>query len=83
MKKTDKKGKELQKNMFEISLKDDFLDLFLRADYESLFAPDTQRRNHLLHQIEKEYRMSVSPSKKNIKERYKADEENRPEEPLK
>ena len=48
LKKTDKKGKDLQKNMFEIHLKDDFLDLFLRADYEKLFAPDTKRRNHLL-----------------------------------
>lgn len=48
LKKTDKKGKELQKNMFEIFLKDDFLDLFLRPDYEQLFAPDTRRRNHFL-----------------------------------
>lgn len=48
LKKTDKKGKDLQKNMFEVHLKDDFLDLFLRADYEKLFAPDTKRKNHLL-----------------------------------
>lgn len=48
LKKTDKKGRELQKNMFEIYLKEDFLDLFLRADYEKFFAPDTNRKNHLL-----------------------------------
>lgn len=48
LKKTDKKGHELAKNMFEIFLKDDFLDIFLRPDYEQLFAPDTRRRNHFL-----------------------------------
>ena len=34
LKKTDKKGHEIAKNIFEIYLKDDFLDLFLRPDYE-------------------------------------------------
>ena len=48
LKKTDKKGHEMQKNMFEIYLKDDFLDIFLRPDYEQLFAPDTRRRNYFL-----------------------------------
>jgi len=69
--------------MFEIFLKDDFLDLFLRADYEMLFAPDTKRKNHLLSKIEKEEKLKPSPSKKNIKERFLAEEENKPEEPLK
>ena len=69
--------------MFEIFFKDDFLDLFLRADYEQLFAPDTKRRNHLLQIIQKETKINPSPSKKNIKELYHADEENRAEEPLK
>lgn len=48
LKKTDKKGKDLLKNTFEIFLKDDFLDIFLRSDYEQIFAPDTKRRNFLL-----------------------------------
>ena len=48
LKKTDKKGQDLQKNMFEIFLKEDFLDIFLRPDYEQLFNPDTKRRNYLL-----------------------------------
>ena len=34
LKKSDLKGKELEKNIFEIFLKGDFLDLFLRPDYE-------------------------------------------------
>ena len=34
LKKTDKKGRDLCKNTFEIFLKEDFLDIFLRADYE-------------------------------------------------
>jgi hypothetical protein len=34
LKKSDKKGHEITKNTFEIFLKDDFLDLFLRHDYE-------------------------------------------------
>ena len=34
LKKTDKKGLEYKQNTFEIFLKDDFLDFFLRADYE-------------------------------------------------
>jgi len=34
LKKTDKKGKEMIKHSFELFLKEDFLDLFLRADYE-------------------------------------------------
>lgn len=48
LKKTDKKGKELVKNTFEIFLKEDFLDLFLRADYEQLFSTDSKRKNFLL-----------------------------------
>jgi hypothetical protein len=48
LKKTDKKGKDLVKNTFEIFLKEDFLDIFLRSDYENLFNPDTKRRNYLL-----------------------------------
>lgn len=46
LKKNDKKGELYVKNMFEIFLKDDFLDLFLRSDYEMLFNPDSKRRNH-------------------------------------
>lgn len=46
LKKTDKKGQLYVKNMFEIHLKEDFLDLFLRSDYEMLFNPDSKRRNH-------------------------------------
>ena len=34
--------------MFEIFLKEDFLDIFLRPDYEKLFLPDTKRRSQLL-----------------------------------
>lgn len=45
LKKDDKKGPLYVKNMFEIHLKDDFLDLFLRPDYEMLFNPDSKRRN--------------------------------------
>lgn len=48
VKKTDKKGHEMVPNAFEIYLKEDFLDIFLRADYEKLFAPDSKRKNHLL-----------------------------------
>jgi hypothetical protein len=47
-KKGEKKGPMFQKNMFEIFLKEDFLDLFLRSDYEMLFNPDSKRRNHQL-----------------------------------
>ncbi|CDW84418.1 UNKNOWN [Stylonychia lemnae] len=83
LKKTDKKGQELQKNMFEIYLKDDFLDIFLRSDYEQLFAPDTKRRNHILQQIERESKNYSSPGKKNLKELYQSEMENKPEEPLK
>lgn len=49
--KTDKKGHLIAQNTFEILLKADFLDLYMRPDYEKLFAPDTKRRNHLLQQI--------------------------------
>jgi hypothetical protein len=55
----------------------------LRADYEQLFAPDTKRRNHFLLKIENEARLNPSPSKKNIKELFGAEVDNRPEEPLK
>ena len=89
LKKNDKKGKELEKNVFEIVLKEDFLDIFLRADYEQLFAPDTKRRNHLLQKIEKETLkrknskiLNGSPSKRDIKELFKAEEEST-KEPLK
>lgn len=34
LKKSDKKGKDLTQNMFEVFLKEDFLDIFLRHDYE-------------------------------------------------
>ena len=53
LKKTDKKGQEIAKHAFEIFLKDDFLDLFLRHDYESLFAPDSKRTNYQLMKMEK------------------------------
>ena len=70
LKKTDKKGQDLQKNMFEIFLKEDFLDIFLRPDYEQLFNPDTKRRNYLLQKISKELKTNTSPNKKGIKELY-------------
>ena len=83
LKKTDKKGHDLAKNMFEIYLKEDFLDIFLRSDYEQLFAPDTKRRNHIKKQIERESKIYSSPSKKNVKELYQSEMDNKPEEPLK
>lgn len=46
LKKHDKKGRDLAKNMFEIHLKEDFLDIFLRSDYEKVFNPESKRRNH-------------------------------------
>ena len=46
LKKDDKKGAEYVKHTFEIFLKEDFLDLFLRSDYENLFNPETKRSNH-------------------------------------
>ena len=70
LKKTDKKGQDLQKNMFEIFLKEDFLDIFLRPDYEQLFNPDTKRRNYLLQKISKELKTNSSPNKKGMKELY-------------
>lgn len=82
LKKTDKKGHEIAKNVFEIHLNEDFLDIFLRHDYEKLFAPDSKRKNYHLMKIQKEVKMNASPSKKNIKELFHAEEENRPEEPL-
>ena len=45
LKKGDKKGEAYMQNTFAIFMKDDFLDLFLRPDYEMLFNPDTKRRN--------------------------------------
>lgn len=32
--------------MFEVFLKDDFLDLFLKYDYEKVFAHDSKRKNY-------------------------------------
>jgi hypothetical protein len=83
LKKTDKKGKELTENMFEVFLKDDFLDIFLRHDYEQVFAPESKRKNmallHVKKDAKKEMRMNPSPSKKNIKQLFIAEEENRGE----
>lgn len=45
LKKNDKKGSLFVANAFEIFLKDDFLDFFLRSDYEQLFSPDSKRKN--------------------------------------
>jgi len=64
--------------MFEIYLKEDFLDIFLRSDYEQLFAPDTKRRNHIMKQIERESKIYSSPSKKNVKELYQSEMDNKP-----
>ena len=65
LRKTDKKGELIAQNTFEIHLKADFLDLYMRPDYEKLFAPDTKRRNYHLQQIQKE--INQSPSKTDIK----------------
>ena len=43
--KGDKKGQEFASHTFEILLKDDFLDFFLRSDYEQLFSPVSTRKN--------------------------------------
>ena len=53
LKKTDKKGKEYEKNIFEIHLKEDFLDLFLRSDYEKLFLKEEKRKNMQLLNVNK------------------------------
>ena len=67
LKKTDTKGKALTLNTFELFLKEDFMDIFLRHDYESLFAPDSKRKNFALLNIKKGTKINQSPSKKNIK----------------
>lgn len=45
LKKSDKKGYDMATHAFEIFLKEDFLDLFLRPDYERLVLPDTKRND--------------------------------------
>lgn len=39
--------------MFEIHLNDDFLDYFLRADYEKIFVKESNRKNMQLLQVRK------------------------------
>ena len=45
VKKNDLKTPVLAANTFEIHLKEEFLDLYLRTDYESMFCQDIQRKN--------------------------------------
>jgi hypothetical protein len=62
--------------MFEIFLREDFLDIFLRHDYEQLFAPDSNRQNRQLLNMRKDNKVySNSPNKNRLKDRYLAEEE--------
>jgi len=79
LKKNDKKGAVLVANMFEIFLKEDFLDLYMRPDYERLFNPDTKRVSHSLRNISN---VEAATSPKGLKERFILEEENTPLEPL-
>ena len=85
-----KKAQSLSKNMFEIFLKDDFLDIFLRHDYERLFCPSGVNRASISLKGARERRKSQmnsaknTPPKKKLKELYipEDDFENKPDEPL-
>jgi len=39
--------------MFEFFLKDDFIEIFMKPDYERYFSPDGKRFNTAIKQLEK------------------------------
>lgn len=75
LKKTDVKGHDMLTHAFEIFLKEDFLDIFLRPDYERLVLPDTKRNDQSLRKVRNGHRDE-------IKNMYILEEENRALEPL-
>ena len=82
VKKGDKKTPALLENTFEIFLKEEFLDLYLRTDYESLFCQDAHRKNALMKNIQKSEKIYHSPSRKNLKEKFLLEEADTPDMPL-
>ena len=81
-KKKDVKTPVLAGNTFEIYLKEEFLDLYLRTDYESLFCQDLKRKNEMLKNIEKAEKNFHSPQKKSLKEKFVMEEHDNPDVPL-
>jgi len=86
IKAADLTNKAYAKNLFEIYLNEDFLDYYLKPEYDKHFNPEGTRVNQGIAFLEKnEGKKKGSPGKhenKSIKEKYIADENNKMEDPL-